>query len=103
MNKRPTKRQLRDQLNQAVDSYIHEGGEVQKFVRGDSALTHGQHNDRSLGFEQPKQTRTPLNDELKSIDERKNIPPAPKKTSGPRSKTLYDDFGEAVRIIWVDE
>ena len=49
-----------------------------------------------------KQTRTPLTEEVKSLDERKN-----KKKSltsspvyRPKKRIIYDDFGEPVREVW---
>jgi hypothetical protein len=103
MNKRPTKREIRQQMNNEVDQYLTKGGEVREFQRGESGLVNGKIDDRSSGFEQGKQQRTPLLDELKAVDDRKK--PAngtPLKNNRPRKKIIYDDFGEAVREIWIE-
>lgn len=103
MNKRPTKREIRQQMNIEVDQYLNEGGEVREFQRGESGLVNGKINDRSRGFEQGKQTRTPLLDELKAIDERKKpASPTTAKSSRPKKKIIYDDFGEPIREVWIE-
>jgi hypothetical protein len=103
MNKRPTKREIRQQMNNEVDQYLTKGGEVREFQRGESGLVNGKIDDRSSGFEQGKQQRTPLVDELKAVDDRKKTANAtPPKNNRPRKKIIYDDFGEAVREIWID-
>jgi hypothetical protein len=103
MNKRPTKREIRQQMNNEVDQYLTKGGEVREFQRGESGLVNGKIDDRSSGFEQAKQQRTPLLDELKAVDDRKkpaNVTSI--KSNRPRKKIIYDDFGEAVREIWIE-
>jgi hypothetical protein len=104
MNKRTTKREIRQQMNNEVDQYLHKGGEVREFQRGESGLVNGKIDDRSSGFEQGKQQRTPLLDELKAVDDRKKpaSTPAPPKNNRPRKKIIYDDFGEPVREIWIE-
>tara|TARA_B110000438_G_C15614254_1_gene563605 strand:- start:423 stop:737 length:315 start_codon:yes stop_codon:yes gene_type:complete len=104
MNKRPTKREIRQQMNSEVDKFLNQGGEVHEFQRGESGLINGKIDDRSSGFEQGKQQRTPLVEELKAVDERKK--PAnstlPVKSNRPRKKIIYDDFGEPVREVWIE-
>lgn len=104
MNKRPTKREIRQQMNNEVDQYLGQGGEVREFQRGESGLVNGKLDDRSSGFEQGKQQRTPLLEELKAVDDRKKPTSntAPPKSNRPRKKIIYDDFGEPVREIWID-
>ena len=104
MNKRPTKREIRQQMNNEVDQYLNKGGEVREFQRGESGLINGKIDDRSSGFEQGRQKRTPLLEELKAVDERKKAdsPPSPAKSNRPRKKIIYDDFGEPVREVWIE-
>jgi hypothetical protein len=42
---------------------------------------------------------------IAAIDERRNAKPATKPTTKPRTKKkiIYDDFGEPLRWIWVEE
>lgn len=104
MNKRPTKREIRQQMTNEVDQYLNQGGEVREFQRGESGLVNGKIDDRSSGFEQGKQQRTPLLEELKAVDDRKKpaSSPSPPKSNRPRKKIIYDDFGEPVREVWID-
>jgi hypothetical protein len=104
MNKRPTKREIRQQMNNEVEQYLDQGGEVRAFQRGESGLVNGKIDDRSSGFEQGKQQRTPLMEELKAVDERKKSANStgPVKPRRPTKKIIYDDFGEPIREIWVD-
>lgn len=103
MHKRPTKREIRLQMQQEISQYLTEGGEVQEFQRGETGLVNGKLDDRSSGFEQGKQQRTPLGDLLNTVDERKKSgKSAPVKKRRPYKKIIYDDFGEPIREIWVD-
>lgn len=103
MNKRLTKRQIRQQMEEEIGQYLNTGGEVRQFERGESGLINGRLNDRSSGFEQGKQERTPLLDVLKTVDERKKPSPTPaSKEKRPHKKVIYDDFGEPIREVWVD-
>jgi hypothetical protein len=104
MTKRPTKREIRQQMNNEVEQYLIKGGAVQEFERGESGLVNGKIDERSTGFAQSKQERTPLTDALNAVDERKKstTKASPTKTTRPRKKIIYDDFGEAIREVWVD-
>ncbi len=104
MHKRPTKREIRQQMQQEVELYLDQGGEVHEFQRGESGLINGKLDDRSTGFEQGKQTRTPLAGVLNTLDQRKKSGNAAivAKPSRPKKKIIYDDFGEPIREVWVD-
>lgn len=104
MNKRPTKKQLRQQLSQDIEDFLDHGGAVHEFERGESGLINGRLDDRRTGFEQPKQERTPLQAEMQAVDARKKPDKSSsvKTTSRPRKKIIYDDFGEPIREVWLD-
>jgi len=104
MHKRPTKREIRQEMDNEVEKYLNKGGAVREFERGETGLLNGKIDERSTGFEQGKQERTPLTDVLNTVDERKKSTHkvAPVQNKRPRKKIIYDDFGEAVREIWVD-
>jgi hypothetical protein len=91
-------------MDNEVDQYLNKGGEVREFQRGESGLVNGKLNDRSSGFEQGKQKRTPLIDQLKAVDERKKPvgSTTPVKSSRPKKKIIYDDFGEPIREVWIE-
>lgn len=102
MQKRPTKREVRNQLEQEIADFLQQGGAVQEMPHGASGLVDGRYG-QALTFEGGKEERTPVNDALKSIDERKEQhrhKPAPASAKKPRKKIIYDDFGEPVRVIW---
>jgi hypothetical protein len=104
MTKRPTKREIRQQMDSEVEQYLNKGGAVNEYERGVSGLINGKIDERSTGFQQGKQERTPLVDALKAVDERKKaaLKSNSSKPSRPKKKIIYDDFGEPVREVWVD-
>ena len=104
MNKRLPHRAIHQQMQQEISQFFEQGGEVHEFERGESALINGKLDDRSSGFGQGRKKRTPLNDELKAVDERKKspAPPVVQKVRRPYKKIIYDDFGEPIREVWVE-
>jgi hypothetical protein len=104
MSKRPTKREIHQQMQQEISQFLNQGGEVHEFERGESGLVNGKLGNRTSGFAQGKQQRTPLNQVLNTLDERKktNTPATPKTPRKPYKKIIYDDFGEPVREVWVE-
>ena len=107
MNKRPTKRQLRDQLNQEVEDFLRLGGQVKEVARGETGLNNGRYVDNTLTFDKPKEERTPLSDVLKTIDQRREAKKHPVSSRPvkrrPKKKIIYDDFGEPLCVVWEDE
>lgn len=103
MTKRPTKREIRQQMDNEVEQFLNKGGAVNEYERGMSGLINGKIDERSTGFQQGKQERTPLTDALNAVDERKKSAlKSNNKPSRPKKKIIYDDFGEPVREVWVD-
>ncbi len=104
MTKRPTKREIRQQMDSEVEQFLNKGGAVNEYERGMSGLINGKLDERSTGFQQGKQERTPLTDALNAVDERKKsaLKSNSNKPIRPKKKIIYDDFGEPVREIWVD-
>lgn len=102
MNKRPTKREVHQQMQEEISKFLEKGGEVNEFERGESGLINGKLGNRSSGFEQGRQQRTPLSDVLNTVDERKKSATVPPKPRKPHKKVIYDDFGEPVREVWVE-
>ncbi|MFK4753157.1 hypothetical protein [Oceanobacter antarcticus] len=106
--KRPTKTEIRQQLNDEVEQYLQEGGEVNEVARGATGLQNGRYDERSMAFEKPKEERTPVPEVLQAIDQRRDSQRKPKRPAAaasqprrrPRKKIIYDDFGEPLRIVW---
>lgn len=104
MKKRPSKRDVRNQLDQEILDFLQKGGEVQEMPHGASGLVDGRYG-QALTFEGGSEQRTSVGDALKNIDERKEQGRSKQaaRTEGPkkpRKKVIYDDFGEPVRVIW---
>lgn len=103
MSKRPSKAELRKQLDDEVQHFIEHGGEVQELPRGATGLVDGRY--QALGFDRKSETRTDVTEVLKTIDQRreqqrKPKPTPQKKSQPPQKKIIYDDFGEPIRIVW---
>ncbi|WP_286239388.1 hypothetical protein [Neptuniibacter halophilus] len=106
--KRPTKAELRDQLSAEVSQFLKKGGEIKQVEMGASGLVDGRYNQHKARFDHPKPAeRTPIHGLLAAIDARRKskLQPGNRKTTqtSPRKKVIYDDFGEPVRTVWVDE
>ncbi|RBP78996.1 hypothetical protein EBI01_16265 [Marinomonas rhizomae] len=97
-----TKRDTREELESLVDQFIKKNGTIQQVDMGESGLVDGKYNTSHIGFNEPKQDRTPLNHVVAAIQQRKhNKSPAvttPKKR--PKKKIIYDDFGDPLRWVW---
>lgn len=101
MQKRPTKAELRHQLTNEIQHFLHEGGQVQEVPRGATGLIDGRYGN-SLGFEKTKEQRTDLSSVINAIDQRKDNQrkPLTKRPPKPKKKIIYDDFGEPIRVVW---
>lgn len=102
--KPPTKAELRKQLQRQVKAYLSSGGKVHSVARGISGRESSQPLSRVL-FDGPKENRTYVNDIVASIESRKkkSVAKPAKIAKKPKLKTIYDDFGEPLRKVWVDE
>ena len=110
MTKRPSKRQIREQLNSDVEAFIQSGGELRQIEKGLSGLGH--QVEAPLAFEQKKE-RTPVDDVLKNIDSKReqlkeerrlksryNNSTTAATSHRAKKKIIYDDFGEPLRVVW---
>ncbi len=97
-----TKRDTREELESLVDQFIKKNGTIQQINMGESGLIDGKYNMSHIGFNEPKQDRTPLNHVVAAIQQRKQnktttTPPIKKR---PKKKVIYDDFGDPIRWVW---
>ncbi len=86
--------------------YLKKGGEITRVEQGASGLANGAYHKHQFSLGHPKQTRTAVPEVLVAIDSRRNkSAPAPQKTRQrtPRQQVVYDDFGEPLRVVWVDK
>jgi len=98
----------RAQLEQQIEEFLQGGGTIDQVPRGISGWDSSKGSMKPGGEFVPKpQSRTPLDHLLVALDTRRNTKrQKPKKKSrlpSPRNKILYDDFGEPVRRVWVDD
>lgn len=107
MIKRPTKSEQRRELEQQMADFLKKGGQITRVEQGASGLANGSYSKHQFTISQPRQTRTALPQVLVAIDSRrkKSALPAQKnrQRSRPRQQVIYDDFGEPLRVVWVDK
>ncbi|MGH1432318.1 MAG: hypothetical protein ACRBB4_14510 [Neptuniibacter sp.] len=105
--KKATKSEIRNQLQAEVSMFLQNGGSIQQVEMGASGLVDGKYSSLKSSFEKTApQSRTPVHGLLATIDNRKkrNQPTsAAKSKKRPTQKVIYDDFGEPVRTVWVEE
>ncbi len=109
--KKPTSKQdIRRQIASQVNEFLAGGGSIQQIPQGvsgkDQPLEGGQRPINQL-FDRPRQPRTPIPEVLAALDERKQKkatkPAGKKKKPTLKEKIIYDDFGEPLRRIQVEE
>jgi hypothetical protein len=111
VKKLETKDDLREKLNREMKRFLKTGGNVEEVPQGLSGKNPGDSpvflNKRL--FIEPRASRTPVPEVVAAIEARrkerfKHTPTAKhSRKPKPRSKVIYDDFGEPLRKVWVDE
>lgn len=105
--KKPTKAELRNQLQAEVSVFLKNGGSIKQVDMGETGLIDGKYSSLKSNFDKaPAQTRTPIHGLLATIDGRRKAvkQPVPSKTKKRATKKIiYDDFGEPVRTVWIEE
>ena len=111
MKKLLSKAEIRAHLQQEMDLFERDGGRVTKIPRGisghDKTDTPAPNTHRL--FLEPRVKRTHIPEVIAAIEARrkeklKHKPtPKPRLQHKRRRKTIYDDFGEALRTVWVDD
>lgn len=112
MIKKPiTKTEQRDEIQRQTQKFLKHGQQVKEIPKGVSS------RDEAAGplpktrwhMEKSDTQRTYLTEVVDSLEQRKQIksttlaskrPPRQKK---PKRQLIYDDFGEPLRWVWVDE
>ena len=109
MKKPPSKNDLRERLQRQTTAFLSAGGRVKKLKVGESAYDRGEIPPSPPLFEarQPA-TRTPLIEVIAALDARREAKRSRTKvvrrrTPTRRRKIVYDDFGEPLRVVWVEE
>ncbi len=105
MNKRPSKADIRKELERQIQDYVRDGGEIKRVRQGESGVEDGAAFHPPFSDGRPTQTRTPALDVLAAIDARRKQgkqKTKPTHRQKPRKKVIYDDFGEPLREVWVE-
>ena len=111
LKKPVSKDDIRAELELATARFLQHGGEVDDIPRGISGKNPGDAPlflNRRL-FIEPRNTRTPVPEVVAAIESRRKAKvsrTSPRRRSRlpqPRRKVIYDDFGEPLRRVWVDE
>ena len=106
-----SKTEIRAELERETERFLKRGGHVEDIPRGLSGKNPGDAPlflNRRL-FVEPKTSRTLVPEVVAAIEarrqERFKRKPGRKRTRlpQPRRKVIYDDFGEPLRKVWVDE
>lgn len=109
MKKRPSKVELRSEIEQQMAEYINRGGAVEQIDRGLSGrdTADGPIKPPSTLFGEPRNERTLLPDVVATLEARRRpVKPAADKRSSvqaSRKVPIYDDFGEIIRWVWRDQ
>lgn len=105
MKRPPSKKDIRHDLEDQVEAFLREGGEIEWVDRGRSGLEANKpwsNPFHASPSDEPKSSRTPVPEVVAAIDSRKQKKP-PQTTRNqrrPRKQWIYDDFGEPVRWVW---
>lgn len=111
MKKPVSKEDIRRELQQEIEEFLQQGGRVQKIPQGISGREPGEppvYLNRRL-FIEPKAKRTHIPEVIAAIEARRRekLQRSPKRkrsrTPQPKRKIIYDDFGEPLRKVWVDD
>lgn len=97
-----TKQEIRREIEQDVGQFLNGGGRIEQIRQGVSGREGNQPVKSPIPFSRgARQTRTPLTDTIRQLDQRKiknqAVATANKQ---PTKKIVYDDFGEPVREVW---
>jgi len=99
-----TRRQLHKEMEQQVQDFLHQGGQVNEVPRGLSGRLDANSPLISIFDGSSQEDRTPLPEVVAAIEARKKPQLAPKpKKQRPRKKVILDDFGQPLRWEWVEE
>ena len=111
MKKLETKADIRAHLEQEIANFEAQGGSVTEVplgISGHDALATSPPHTRRL-FLEPTVSRTQVPEVVAAIEARRKerlkhkpslrTKPQPRR----RQKTIYDDFGEPLRTVWVEE
>lgn len=97
-----TRREMHNELQEQIQAYLSQGGQVNEIPRGISGRPYATNPLHAL-FEGHHEDRTPVPDVVAAIEARKKPQLAGRLSpSRPQKKIIYDDFGQPLRWEWVE-
>lgn len=105
MKKPPSKKELRKELDQQIEAFLNQGGEVESVEKGQSRYHGSIPPAFNHSFSGPPQKRTLVNEVVENLDARKKAKKTVQKTKNKEAKRvlIYDDFGEPLRWVWKED
>jgi hypothetical protein len=103
VNSRPSKADKRAALNKEMEDFLSDGGKVNSVDQGVSGRENPTKALLPVLFNEKSGSRTDARDALNTMDSRKPHKNNTKTIKRPKKKPVYDDFGELLRWVWVDE
>jgi hypothetical protein len=108
VKKPPSKTDLRDRLQRQTAAFLSSGGKVEELAVGESAYDRNETPPPAPLFDARRSERTPLNDVVAVLEARRAAKRGRTKvvrgrTPKKRRQVVYDDFGEPLRVVWVEE
>ena len=101
------KADLRNDLDRDIETFLAGGGRIVNVQAGETALESRAAPLRTPIFNEPRISRTPLDDVVATLDERRKTQskrsPSRARKPQPKKRMIYDDFGEALRTVWSEE
>ncbi|GGO79996.1 hypothetical protein GCM10011348_15690 [Marinobacterium nitratireducens] len=109
MIKRPSKAEQHRELERLTAEYLNKGGTITRVEQGETGLVNGAFGKQAFTLSEPKQTRTAVPEVLAAIDARRKAKTSRAQASAqgrrrrPKKQVIYDDFGEPLRVVWIDK
>lgn len=105
MKKIPTKADIRTELQQMIDRYAQQGGQIQQIPTGISGRENPLQGIKTPLFTNTKTSRTPVPEVIAALDARRQQKTTKKSANNSNKveKIIYDDFGEPLRRVWKDQ
>ena len=106
VKKIPSKADLREELDQQLDTFLDKGKNIAQIPRGvisrDGATEPLKADTWQMDSKKTEWTFLP--EVVDTLEKRRQEKPnTPVKKSRPKRKLIYDDFGEPLRWVWVDD